>query len=487
MVSTHSVLRVRQVRRGFAGLFAVAAVAASFSAVPSPAQAKPPVPAFGPKELPLGRTHASWLGAWAKWAFKGAAETNPLLSLQACDKWEQPEPTTAWFLSANGPGTADVTCSVPANLPIALTPGGIFDWQNPGDEAKLTEYMRTFPNSVRKPTLSVDGVKVDATRYLVTSPVLTTKIIAPEFGPKAGPDKPEVVMQARGWMLVLKGLKPGTHKIVITDELSNLDDNGQPILVKGKPSWILSSVNYTLNAGSGPVATTTTTAAPTTTASAATTVAPSTTVASAPAGAKVLFKDDFSDPKSGWLDDNGGGWNMGYVDGKYKIAAEPGNGGHVGPGHTGQPNLRNTHMEIDFELTLGDGAFVVHCYDASPRGVNTSNASITTEPEHLYVGLSPKAGFGAYASVAGKRTSIPGANINAMTGAFRKENRLTIECSGESGKPGRVKVWLNNVPILDAPVPVMPAGDGISPSMEAFRGLTSKGELVFDNLVVSAL
>jgi hypothetical protein len=464
--------RSMQIRR-FSTVGAAALLACLGMATAS-AGAKAASPAFGPKESPLGRTYAGWFGEWTKWAFAGPALTNPLLSVQACDSWTQPEPTKAWYLSANGPGTADVTCSVPADVPIALTPGGIFDWQTPGNEAKLTEYLKTFPTSVRKPTLSVDGVKVDATKYLVTTPVIKTTIVAPEFGPRAGADKGELSAIGKGWMLVLKGLKAGPHTVVITDQLSNIDDSGKPILVNGKPSWLLSRVNYTLNAGAGPAAAPATTAAP--------------ALVAAPSKA-ALFKDDFGDAKSGWLDDNGGGWTMGYTEGKYKIAVDPGNGGHVGPGHAGQPNLRNTHIEIDFELTTGEGAMVIHCYDASIRGINTDNtASTTTEPEHLYVAVSPKAGSSAYVSIGGKRTKITGANDAALTAAFiPKVNRLAVDCSGESGQPGRVKMSLNGTPILDAQVAVMPSGAGVSPSLEAFRGLTARGELVIDNLVVTAL
>jgi hypothetical protein len=229
---------------------AVSIGAIATGATPAQAKASTAAPAFGPKEAPLGKSYANWLGDWTKWAFGGPATNNPLLALQACDTWTQPDPTKVWFLSANGPGAADVTCSVPANVPIAITPGGIFDWKKPGEEAKLVDYMKTFPTSVRKPTLSVDGVKVDATKYLVTTDILTTKVVAPEFGPNTGPD--DVIIKAKGWMLVLKGLAAGPHKITISDEVSNLDDNGQPILVKGKPSWSLSKVNYTLNVGTGP-------------------------------------------------------------------------------------------------------------------------------------------------------------------------------------------------------------------------------------------
>jgi hypothetical protein len=242
-------------RRGLVTVVGVAALAVSLgtiatSAAPAQAKATTATPAFGPKEAPLGKSYANWLGDWTKWAFSESAANNPLLALQACDTWVQPDPTKVWFLSANGPGAADVTCAVPTNLPIAITPGGIFDWKNPGEEAKLVEYMKTFPTSVRKPTLSVDGVKVDATKYLVTTDILTTKVVAPEFGPNTGPN--DVVIKAKGWMLVLKGLPAGPHKVTISDELSNLDDNGQPVLVKGKPSWIVSKVNYTLNVGTGP-------------------------------------------------------------------------------------------------------------------------------------------------------------------------------------------------------------------------------------------
>jgi hypothetical protein len=248
---TEVIKRGRPVLVGMATL-AVSIGAIATTATPAQAKASTATPAFGPKESPLGKSYANWLGDWTKWAFGGAAANNPLLALQGCDAWTQPDPTRVWFLSANGPGAADVTCAVPANLPIAITPGGIFDWKKPGEEAKLSEYMKTFPTSVRKPTPSVDGVKVDATKCLVTTDILTTKVVAPEFGPNAGPD--EVIIKAKGWMLVLKGLPVGPHKVTISDELSNLDDNGQPVLVKGKPSWIVSKVNYTLNVGTGPAA-----------------------------------------------------------------------------------------------------------------------------------------------------------------------------------------------------------------------------------------
>ncbi len=263
-------------RRGLAAVVGVAALAISLGTVATnatPAQAKAGVsPAFGAKEAPLGKSYANWLGDWTKWAFGGPAANNPLLALQGCDAWTQPDPTRVWFLSANGPGVADVTCSVPAKLPIAITPGGIFDWKKPGEEAKLNEYMKTFPTSVRKPTLSVDGVKVDATKYLVTTDILTTKVTAPEFGPITGPDN--VVIKAKGWMIVLKALPAGAHRVTISDELSNLDDNGQPVLVKGKPSWSLSKVNYTLNVGTGPAPAAATPVAATPTPAATTPAAP---------------------------------------------------------------------------------------------------------------------------------------------------------------------------------------------------------------------
>ncbi len=492
MISTCSYLVSASRRISIATMAAtVAALAASAGIVPIAAQAKSASPAYGPKEAPIGQSYATWMGEWAQWAFGGPSATNPLLNLQACNTWLQPDPAKVWFLSANGPGTASVTCSVPSDLPIAITPGGIFDWKKPGEEAKLAEFLKTFPDSVRKPTLSVDGIKVDASKYLVTSPILTMKIVAPEFGPSAGPDASEVVMQAKGWMLVLKGLPAGQHKVSISDQLSNLDDNGVAILKNGKPTWLLSKVNYTLNVGARPVVavatpTTTIAAPPAATTPPATTVAPTTPTATTLG--PVLFADDFSNPSSGWLDDNGGGWTMGYVDGKYRIGVNPGSGGHAGPGHRAQPDLRNSRTEVDFELTVGDGAVAIHCYDASPEGTNTdSSPAGSAEPEFLYVGLSPKAGIGASVSIGGKRFSLGGSNVPAMTSAFRAMNRLVVECKGESGKTGNVRAFLNGVLILDARVEVMPSGDGIRFALEAFRGLPAKAEVVFDNMSVTQL
>lgn len=481
-------------QRSWRSVAVVATVAAatltigSFAATTQPALAKAAPPAFGPKEAPLGRTYSGWLAEWGKWAFAGPAATNPLLALQACDTWVQPDPGNVWFLSAGGPGSFAVTCSVPTGIPIAVTPGGTFGWDLPGKEARVAEYLKTFATSVRKPTLSVDGVKVDASKYLVTTQMLKTKIIASEFGPNSGPDVGEVSFQAKGWMLVLKGLKAGRHSVVISDELAKVDDQGNPVLVNGKASWEISRVTFTLNVGAGPAAAPAPapTPAPAAPAAATSTVAPAAAAIKAPATpGTVLFQDNFDNPKSGWLDYSEKGINMGYLGGKYKIDVEPKLAGHVGPDHVGQPNLRNSRTELEVEILSVVGAFALHCYDASaPGNASTGRVSPTSEPEHFYVGFS-QTDSGGYVSIGGKRTNFPGTKY--APGVFRGINRVALECKGEPGQPGTVKAFLNDTLVFDAVVPAMPAGSGVFPSIESFRGIPVKGSLLIDNMIVKAL
>jgi hypothetical protein len=253
---------------------------AASPSTPAKTAAKTATSAFGPKEQPLGRPYADWLSRWGTWAFGGPSATNPLLHLDQCNSWVQPEPDRVFFLGAGGPGKAATTCKVPTGVAIAVTPGGLFSWDKPENVQRIMTEIAGFANSVRKPKLVIDAKTVDVTKYLVETPLLTTEIQAEEFGPNLG----TVSFKSKGWMLVLRALPDGQHKIVISDELAKLDDKGQPILVKGKRAWDLAQVTFTLDVGGAPVAaapptTTTPTAAPPTTTPPTTVATSSTTVA----------------------------------------------------------------------------------------------------------------------------------------------------------------------------------------------------------------
>jgi hypothetical protein len=469
--------------------------------LPSTVSAKATAPAFGPKESPLGRPYVDWLAEWGKWAFGGPSATNPLLNLPACNSWSQPEPAKAFYLSAGGAGKAAVTCSVPIGVPIAITPGGVFSWRKLGEEAIVNSEIAKFAGIVRRPKLKVDGVSVDAAKYLVETPIGTTTIEAPEFGPILG----NVLFKSKGWMLVLKGFRAGTHTVVISDDVTNADESGTPILTNGKQTWQLSQVTFTLNVGApippppapAPAAASPATApaSPTTLATAttvaATTTTPTPTSTTAPvaaasgaaptSGKEILFQDDFENPASGWIDDIGAGRNMGYVGGRYRIEIDPGVGGQRSPDHKGQPVLQNMRAEIDVEVSSLFAGFVFHCYDE----VTLANgASFTQEPEHIYMGFSPT-GVGAYVSLGGKRTSLPAARL--PEGLYKTVNRAALECKGEPGKAGSIRAFLNGTMIYEADIPVMPKGSNLYPVVETFRGLPTKTTVHLDNLVVTRL
>jgi hypothetical protein len=455
----------------------VSVAAVGFATLPaSSTEAKVASPAFGPKESPLGKPYAGWLQDWAKWAFGGPTATNPLLNFKACDTFIQPDPTRVWFLHAASGGKAEATCSVPAGLPILVSPGGTAFWEKPEDAAKLPAKIANFKQEVSSPRLKVDNVVVNAKAYLTQTPDFAGKIEAPEFGPVQG----DVTFRSKAWVVMLKPLSAGAHIVEASVLLRKLDDKGEPVSQNGKPVWDPAIVTFNLNVGTGPAPSPTPTTAP------ATTIAPTTapTTAPAPAPAAIVFKDDFEDPKSGWLDDNGGDWTMGYIGGKYQITANAGASGQVGPDHVGQPNQANSRTELEFELDSAIASFVIHGYAELIPGGPKNAPPKTVEEEYFYIGFNPLETYG-YVSLGGRRLGLPRKSISAE--GFKAVNKVVIEARGEPGKPGgSIKAWLNGSLVVDV-TGIMPKGTGFTPALEAGKSLGSKATVKIDNLVVTKL
>jgi hypothetical protein len=451
---------------------AISLASVGVAALPAlPTEAKVASLAFGPKESPLAKPYAGWLQDWTKWAFGGPTATNPLLNFKACDTFIQPDPTRVWFLHAASGGNAETTCSVPAGLPILVSPGGTAFWEKPEDAAKLPAKIANFKQEVSSPRLKVDNVVVNAKAYLAQTPDFAGKVEAPEFGPVQG----DVTFRSKGWVVMLKPLPVGAHTVEASVLLRKLDDKGEPVSQNGKPVWDPATVTFNLNVGAGPAA------APTTTVAPATTIAPTTTSAPAPAA---IFQDNFEDPKSGWLDDNGDGWTMGYLGGKYQISADAGASGQVGPDHLGQPNQANSRTELEFEIDSTIASFVIHGYAELVPGGPKNAPPKTVEEEYFYIGFNPLETYG-YVSLGGRRLALPRKPIGAD--GFKAVNKVVIEARGEPGKPGgSIKAWLNGSLVVDV-AGIMPKGTGFTPALEAGRSLASKATVKIDNLVVTKL
>jgi hypothetical protein len=464
-------------RRRLIATIVTAASAISVSTFPAPSsQAKGPLLAYGPKESPLGKPYAGWLQDWTKWAFGGPTATNPLLNFKACDTFIQPDPSRVWFLHAASGGKAETTCSVPAGLPILVSPGGTAFWEKPEDAAKLPAKIANFKQEVSNPRLKVDNVVVNAKTYLTQTPDFAGRVEAPEFGPVQG----DVTFRSKGWVVMLKPLPAGPHTVEAFVLLRKFDDKGEPVTQNGKPIWDPAVVTFNLNVGAGPAPAPSTTAAPAPAPAPATTVVPTTTLAPAPAA---IFKDSFEDPKSGWLDDNGGGLTMGYVDGKYQMIGEPGLTGQTTPDHTGQPDLSNTRTEIDFEIDNPTASFTLYSYHEYFPGPSKNQPPRQSEPDHFYIGFNPVEVRG-YASLGGRRLFIQPKPITAE--GWKPVNKAVIEARGEPGKTGSLKVWLNGSIVIDV-TGQMPKGNGVFFGIEAGRSLASKTTIKVDNMVVTKL
>jgi hypothetical protein len=149
---------------------------------------------------------------WVNWAF--GSSSNPLMQEDLCG--EQIGDT--FFLTSHaGPGTRELTCEIPAGVPVLVTPGGAIVWA-PTDGETGSELYSTLLNdflgkiildSVR---VTLDGQRLRRGPLTITGPRelrLEPGNLIQTVDPSVEGDS--TVVMTGGWFRLISPLSQGQH------------------------------------------------------------------------------------------------------------------------------------------------------------------------------------------------------------------------------------------------------------------------------------
>ncbi len=166
---------------------------------------------------PLGASYSTWAERWGRYAFGVPNARNPLIFASNCDVSIQMS-HGALLLPASGGGKQVVSCDVPAQVPLLLTPGG--DDSVVGvDGATHGEARQDLRKNLRHTTgvfVSIDGEQVRHVNRFRTHTSFF-RILLYNHNIVGAPKRGIYEMIIGGWFLMIRGLEAGDHTIIAHD------------------------------------------------------------------------------------------------------------------------------------------------------------------------------------------------------------------------------------------------------------------------------
>jgi hypothetical protein len=173
---------------------------------------------YPPGSTPLGASYSTWAERWGVFAFGTPVGENPFVHPKDCDDSVKVI-DGAVFLTASGGGPLTVSCPIPANTPILVTPGGndgVLSLN--GDTPKaVRHFINEYVEQISAVRLSIDGARVDIDGFLTHTDGLFTVNLPKNniVGMPAGPAQ----LYIAGWFAMVRGFGSGTHTIYAQDVL----------------------------------------------------------------------------------------------------------------------------------------------------------------------------------------------------------------------------------------------------------------------------
>jgi hypothetical protein len=189
------------------------------SALATPAAAKQPVKAAPAKKVPVQLLQKRWV----EWAF--GSSTNPLIT-ETCELVDG----YVFLPAAGGPG-ATVECDIPAGVPLVGSPGGAVAWLSEGVEIRqdlLAERDEVLAE-IANPSVSLDGVSLGDLGPAFSTQTYMIRVMEGSLIEFLEPDNPfirgnHIRVASGGWVVLIPGVEPGVHELVLSDELA-----GEPL------------------------------------------------------------------------------------------------------------------------------------------------------------------------------------------------------------------------------------------------------------------
>jgi hypothetical protein len=158
------------------------------------------------------------------WAWIAGSDTNPAFQDGFCGE----QVGNAFFHSAAfAPGETVLDCTIPADMPIVLSPGGAVEWEDPNlqtDAAILAQRdIDVAAAQLANPTASLDGRDLHPERAFARSGVYRIPIapnsLIKTVDPTVPADATSIRVASLGWTLQIHELHEGQHTIHLSDTI----------------------------------------------------------------------------------------------------------------------------------------------------------------------------------------------------------------------------------------------------------------------------
>lgn len=178
-----------------------------------------------PGEDPLGIPYGEWGARWWEWLAGVPAAGDPGLN----DNCQANQGGEVFFIPHTWPGTSfETNCEIGADQRVLASAGGILSTNSEGEtDEELLAGVESEKPVLSNLSVMMDGVEVpDIDSYWVTSALFDLVAIEDSIlGVEAGT---QVRSAVGGWFVMIPPLEPGSHTIVVKDDIDDPTSEDPP-------------------------------------------------------------------------------------------------------------------------------------------------------------------------------------------------------------------------------------------------------------------
>jgi len=169
-----------------------------------------------------GRSIVGWQKAWMRWAFTTSGDENPLVNPARCGEIVD----GVFFLTAAIASGLEADCTVPAGVPILVTPAGAISVQglHGQTQEQLLAGVQARMDALEFARLSLDGITVPLGGVLRFTPAYGIDFEEGNFFDQVGtPVQGNRLVVSAAMFVRLRPLTAGQHTIVAADKFTSSD------------------------------------------------------------------------------------------------------------------------------------------------------------------------------------------------------------------------------------------------------------------------
>lgn len=168
---------------------------------------------FTPESRPFGRTYAEWTAKWWQWVLSISKAENPLVD-QNGKNCSNNQNGSVWFLAGSLKGSAERSCTIPADkailFPIINVEASVAEGDGSTEE-ELSAVVRFEMDQIADMRAMINGTNVDELKqFRIQSPLFNVTL--PQDNVLRLPAQ-TTKMMSEGYWLFVKAMEPGNYHL----------------------------------------------------------------------------------------------------------------------------------------------------------------------------------------------------------------------------------------------------------------------------------